>query len=585
MTSQNFSAQGTIEYLVIIAVIVVLSLLAVGLFAGVTSSPSQSISSSSSKAGEVAAGGISVVESVVDSQGDSLIKLSNNSSDAITLTKISAGQVESEYNEQLVGLDSKVFDLSGLSNACPCTDDQKSVKCEFKIQYTTATGIIKTEYRTVNVQCVNDSTAAQEDNVVKSTALTPPAVSLISPSGNTSSRMVDFVFNLTQTNPVQSCTLKAGNDLNTYTGIVNGSNTVRYTFSSDKAFDWNISCIDINSNIGTSDNFSLDVDANAYQITTCAELQDMDLNLTGNYSLMQDIDCGADTNNSSGSLWNAGLGFEPVGTNASGLMFKGTLNGNYHTIKNLYINRPSQDYVGLFGYGGFYSYIKNLLLFDVNITGKNYVGGIIGATMQDVTYSYASGKVRGTDYVGGITGRSLGLMSYCYSSATVIGSNNVGGLVGYEGLNFFNNYSTGSVSGASSVGGIIGYANYSAIYNNYSSAIVTGASNVGSLIGYDYKSAVRNNYTTGLASASGSYVGGLVGYKLGPAIDTVMNNYYLQGSSCCGGGDCNDCIQETNLSNFYTHNGTAHAVYYNAFRPWDNNWVWSGSSLPTFYWQ
>ena len=59
-------AQGTIEYLVVIAVVVVLSLVVVALVINVSSSPSQQISSSSDKLGNVAVGGISIVEAVSD---------------------------------------------------------------------------------------------------------------------------------------------------------------------------------------------------------------------------------------------------------------------------------------------------------------------------------------------------------------------------------------------------------------------------------------------------------------------------------------------------------------------------------------
>ncbi len=164
-TSAN-SAQGTIEYLVILAVVVVISLVIVGLVASTVSSPSQQINESGDKF-SVVSGGISVVESVIDAQGDSLIRLSNNSSDAITLNRISVGGVDNDFSEQIVGLDSKVFSLSSLNSSCPCESGQKKVKCEFKIVYTTATGITQTEYRTINAQCVTNSTPSNPDTVVE----------------------------------------------------------------------------------------------------------------------------------------------------------------------------------------------------------------------------------------------------------------------------------------------------------------------------------------------------------------------------------------------------------------------------------
>ena len=165
--NSNFGAQGTIEYLVIIAVIVVISLVVVGLFITLFDSPSQEIIDSSSKAGEVAVGGISIVESVIDPQGDSLIRLSNNSSDSITLTRVSVGGVDNNFSEQLVGLDSKIFRMSSLNSSCPCEEGQKDVKCEVKITYTTASGITQNEYRTISAQCVSDSVPVDLDVVVE----------------------------------------------------------------------------------------------------------------------------------------------------------------------------------------------------------------------------------------------------------------------------------------------------------------------------------------------------------------------------------------------------------------------------------
>ena len=74
---------------------------------------------------------------------------------------------------------------------------------------------------------------------------------------------------------------------------------------------------------------------------TGLDLQGMAGNLAGHYALGGNIDAGA-TN-----TWGAGAGFMPVGSN--GAMFEGTLDGLGHTIGNLTINRPTTDYVGLFG--------------------------------------------------------------------------------------------------------------------------------------------------------------------------------------------------------------------------------------------
>jgi hypothetical protein len=123
-------AQGMIEYLVILAVVVIS--LVVGLFTGIFSNSSKEVIASSSKVGTVTSGGISVIESVIDPSGDALIKLSNMSIDTVTLNRISVGSVDNNYSTQLVGFDSKTFSLSNLNLGCPCQVGQESVKCELE---------------------------------------------------------------------------------------------------------------------------------------------------------------------------------------------------------------------------------------------------------------------------------------------------------------------------------------------------------------------------------------------------------------------------------------------------------------------
>ena len=87
---KNFRAQGTIEYLVIIAIVVVISLVVVGLSTGLFNSSAGNINISTQKIGNVVGyGGISVVEVAVDSRGDGVLRLNNNSGDGFALTKVS----------------------------------------------------------------------------------------------------------------------------------------------------------------------------------------------------------------------------------------------------------------------------------------------------------------------------------------------------------------------------------------------------------------------------------------------------------------------------------------------------------------
>ncbi|MGC8845691.1 MAG: hypothetical protein ACP5QY_07555, partial [Candidatus Hydrogenedens sp.] len=88
--------------------------------------------------------------------------------------------------------------------------------------------------------------------------------------------------------------------------------------------------------------------------------------IDGNYSLTNNIDA-SDTIN-----WNSGAGFEPIQN------FTGIFAGNGYLIFDLYINRPSQDYVGFFGFVEDTGRIYDVYISKANITGRDAVGILAG---------------------------------------------------------------------------------------------------------------------------------------------------------------------------------------------------------------
>ncbi|MCA1903003.1 MAG: hypothetical protein LDL53_12445, partial [Candidatus Hydrogenedens sp.] len=91
--------------------------------------------------------------------------------------------------------------------------------------------------------------------------------------------------------------------------------------------------------------------------------RDIEYPIDGNYTLMVDIDA-SDTIN-----WDNGNGFKPI-------ILLGRFDGNGHVIQNLYINRPDEDYVGLFSRVG--GEVKQIGLENVQIVGESFVGGLVG---------------------------------------------------------------------------------------------------------------------------------------------------------------------------------------------------------------
>jgi len=165
-----------------------------------------------------------------------------------------------------------------------------------------------------------------------------------------------------------------------------------------------------------------------------------------------------------------GLPLTPVGNDTT--PFTGVFDGGGHTIRNAFINLPDEDYVGLFGFvvG---AQIRNLNAENLNITGRYYVGGLIGKVDKEwgdppefgsvISSCSATGSVSGKYDIGGLVGSCYGReITSCFSSCSVVSSDEdswtwTGGLIGYCWKSEITNcYASGSVSGYGPVGGLIG---------------------------------------------------------------------------------------------------------------------------------
>jgi len=108
--------------------------------------------------------------------------------------------------------------------------------------------------------------------------------------------------------------------------------------------------------------------------------------------------------------------------------------------------------------------IQNTGVTDVNISGNDYVGGLVGYnSLTTINNCYNTGSVTGADdFIGGLVGRNNGTVENCYSTGNVSGDYRIGGLVGYleSSAHINNSYSTGAVSGNTQTGGLVG-RNYS----------------------------------------------------------------------------------------------------------------------------
>ena len=182
-----------------------------------------------------------------------------------------------------------------------------------------------------------------------------------------------------------------------------------------------------------------------------------------------------------------------IGTSSKS--FNGHYDGDNKTISGLYINKPNNDYQGLFG-NIYNATIQNVKVIDCDITAQKQVGAIVGytssATIKDC---FTSGEIKtavgaeGYNHAG-ICGYLDATLDGCVSTVTLTGngtySQYYGGLVGYySGGSLKNSFFAGPVEGTIYVGSIAGGKySYKSFTNCYHTAASTGS--VGS-----------NNSTTG----------------------------------------------------------------------------------------
>ncbi len=163
------------------------------------------------------------------------------------------------------------------------------------------------------------------------------------------------------------------------------------------------------------------------------------------YELTADLDFdtdGSGTANAGDTYWDGGAGWAPIRD------WNAHFFGNYHTISNLFIDRPTEDAVGLFGqivtdtYTLAKTQIWNIGLLDVDVTGQDHVGALVGFVNRGwVTITYATGSLTGRTRVGGLIGTNMGTLRASWADVAVTGGSGpgtgaVGGLVDGAEMHF-----------------------------------------------------------------------------------------------------------------------------------------------------
>ncbi len=209
--------------------------------------------------------------------------------------------------------------------------------------------------------------------------------------------------------------------------------------------------------------------------------------------------------------------------------FQAIFEGRGFVIRNLYINRPNLDGVGLFSNMGEHSILNEVAIEGAWIKGRDVVGGLLGySDIATIKNSYTKGTVIGNDGTGGLVGGMYAsIIKDSYFTGFVEGRSYVGGLVGgwmEDGSIIQNSYAQGTLTASggwsiySGLGGLVGSMRSSSIIKNsyfIGSVECAGSDNVGGLAGGLYfSSEIENSYAEGsiVTTAERHFsIGGLVG--------------------------------------------------------------------------
>lgn len=272
--------------------------------------------------------------------------------------------------------------------------------------------------------------------------------------------------------------------------------------------------------------------------------------LEHDYRLANDIDAYGTV------FWDGGAGFEPIGPEGHDSInipvdrpwdtFEGEFNGNGHTIEGLYIERPSEEYVGLFGATsypyedqpvGWGSTVENVIVEDVYVLGEMYVGGLVGQAGGEIRNARAEGYVEANyQLVGGL----IGLGAHADIDNRIVAD------VEVVGGNVPSQYSGVREGNSKGIGGLIGRAAWETeIAVGYSRSDVSGPVNVGGLMGSSslVDSQFERMYSAATVTATdpGADAGSIVGIIQSDGDEFADSMYYDGDLASSAWGEAEQC--------------------------------------------
>lgn len=253
---------------------------------------------------------------------------------------------------------------------------------------------------------------------------------------------------------------------------------------------------------------------NPYIIETKEQLMHVKDELNCYYVLGGDIDL-------------EGLQWEPIGSSASNQVFTGYFDGNGYEISNFKINRSDQSNIGFFGVIN-NATIKNLNLSNVEVSGKDNVGGLVGYAKGEKKHiencHVSQIEINGQDIVGGLIGflaedtpkATNVIIGSSVVEAVILARHGVGGLIGKMlGGTVTRSFTSGITiqsNNGSSIGGLVGSIKSSIVNECYAEGDIQAneGERLGGASGYSDNSVFKNSFA--LMNIEGkNLIGGILG--------------------------------------------------------------------------
>ena len=303
---------------------------------------------------------------------------------------------------------------------------------------------------------------------------------------------------------------------------------------------------------------------NPYRIATCAQLSEIDSNLSANYILVANIDC-------------TGFSFLHL---ANSTPFSGTLDGRNHTIKNLVI-----DSTGLF-YLTSGATIKNINIIGGSTPSWGYGGSFVARATDTIMTNLHSSMTISENagaYKGGIVGSMSGTSRVAASSfsGNISGAAYTGGIVGAMWDNttsVTDSFTTGTLHPYGAYNGlIVGGFFAGTISNVYTSGTIDNGvtTNIGGIIG-DSQASLSNSFSAANFSGTTSDNGAVTAYNVSGTYSNVYYDKYITNTAgMCVTGTCTGtAVNVGNTTPTYFMNNSTNGP----FNAWDFNNIWQTTS-------